>query len=212
MKLDWRSRLANREEGESDAMTRVEERVVVGTRGKIGWSDGGSGDKRRPGNLVNCRLSSPGGGSDRNYDWRADRRAARQRGRKGKSELGNERTWPSGSALSRKPSRRSGPIKRPPPFLQLRRLYFIISNSFFNMAVQLWPLRSAFFSSRRSFSRRLQRRVPAFRWKRMKTVRKNGIFFLFGGRRNLVDTLEMNFISMKLLFLCERLLLSRIDV
>lgn len=44
--------------------------------------------------------------------------AARQGGgRKGRSELGNERTWPSGSALSRKPSRRSGPIKRPPPFL-----------------------------------------------------------------------------------------------
>ena len=186
MKLDWRSRLANREEGESDAMTRVEERVVVGTRGKIGWSDGGSGDKRRPGNLVNCRLSSPGGGSDRNYDWRADRRAARQRGRKGKSELGNERTWPSGSALSRKPSRRSGPIKRRPPFLQLGRLYFIISNSFFNMAVQHWPLRSAFFSSRGSFSRRLWPRVPAFRWWRKigwklwgKMVFSSFFFFFF---------------------------------
>ena len=197
-------------------MTRVEERVVVGTRGKIGWSDGGSGDKRRPGNLVNCRLSSPGGGSDRNYDWRADRRAARQRGRKGKSELGNERTWPSGSALSRKPSRRSGPIKRRPPFLQLGRLYFIISNSFFNMAVQHWPLRSAFFSSRGSFSRRLWPRVPAFRWWRKigwklwgKMVFSSFFFFFFGGRRNLVDTLEMNFIS---LFLCGCLLLPRIDV
>ena len=34
-------------------------------------------------------------------------------------------------------------------------------------------------------------------------------FFFFGGRRNLVDTLEMNFIS---LFLCGCLLLPRIDV
>lgn len=83
-----------------------------GTRGKIGRSDGGSGDKRRPGNHVNCRLSSPGGGSDRNYDWRGDGRE--QRDGEGGRELGNERTWPSGSALSRKPSRRSGPIKRPP--------------------------------------------------------------------------------------------------
>lgn len=62
--------------------------MVDGTRGKIGRSDGGSGDKRRPGNLVNCRLSSPGGGSDRNYDWRADRRGNETEREKGKERIG----------------------------------------------------------------------------------------------------------------------------
>lgn len=55
--------------------------------------------------------------------------------RKGKNELGNERTWPSGSALSRKPSRRSGPINCPPS--SATRLHFIISTHF-----SIWLTRS----------------------------------------------------------------------
>lgn len=72
--------------------------------------------------------------------------AARQGGGgKGRSELGNERTWPSGSALSRKPSRRSGPIKRPPPSPLPPRSRFIISTQFFNMAVVQPSRRPALF-------------------------------------------------------------------
>ena len=101
------------------ARTRVEERSGGErrrrTRGKIGRSDRGPAETkgvraicwivgyRHPEvALIEIMIGGPMVG------------AARQRGRKGKSELGNERTWPSGSALSRKPSRRSGPIKRPP--------------------------------------------------------------------------------------------------
>lgn len=76
--------MSGEEEGE-----RGGERRGIGTRGKIGRSDGGSGDKRRPGNHVNCRLSSPGGGSDRNYDWRADGRGSETgRREKGKERIG----------------------------------------------------------------------------------------------------------------------------
>jgi hypothetical protein len=77
-------------------------------------------DKRWPGNLAIAGLSSPGGGSDRNYDWRIDaaRRKAEEREDRDARKKGsgiakrNERTWANGSTLSRKPSRRSGPIKR----------------------------------------------------------------------------------------------------
>lgn len=76
--------------------------------------------------------------------------AARQGGgRKGRSELGNERTWPSGSALSRKPSRRSGPIKRPPPFLLCppdRVLSFQLFNSIFQYGRPTEPSSRAFLS------------------------------------------------------------------
>lgn len=38
---------------------------------------------------MNCRLSSPGGGSDRNYDWRADGRGSETgRREKGKERIG----------------------------------------------------------------------------------------------------------------------------
>ena len=136
------------------ARTRVEERSGGErrrrTRGKIGRSDRGPAETkgvraicwivgyRHPEvALIEIMIGGPMVG------------AARQRGRKGKSELGNERTWPSGSALSRKPSRRSGPIKRPPslPPLSLslsfslflrrphrERLHFIISTHF-----SIWP-------------------------------------------------------------------------
>ena len=58
-------------------------------RRRNAWQDwpkrpGASGDKRRPGNQLNCRLSSPGGGSDRNYDWRADGRGSETEREKGK--------------------------------------------------------------------------------------------------------------------------------
>jgi len=41
-------------------------------------------DKRRPSNLAIAGLSSPGGGSDRNYDWRID--AARRKGGEGEDD------------------------------------------------------------------------------------------------------------------------------
>lgn len=79
-----------RTSGEEEREREWKRQHVAGTRGKIGRSDGGSGDKRRPGNHVNCRLSSPGGGSDRNYDWRADGRGSSGTGRreKGKERIG----------------------------------------------------------------------------------------------------------------------------
>jgi len=109
------------------------------------------GRQKASGQSSDCRLSSPGGDSDRNYDWRIDatvprvRREDRKTDRKKKGRPGivwNERTWASGSALSRKPSRRSGPIKRvlrtptsdPFSFSSLAtgwpfRLHFIISTN-----------------------------------------------------------------------------------
>lgn len=73
--------------------------------------------------------------------------AARQGGgRKGRSELGNERTWPSGSALSRKPSRRSGPIKRPPLSSSARQIAFYHFNSIFQYGRPTEPSSRAFLS------------------------------------------------------------------
>lgn len=77
-------------------------------------------------------VSSPGGGSDRNYDWWTADRA---------NELGSQGARAdaaSGSALSRKLSRHSGPINIPHP--QVNTLYILSFQIIFQH--QIVPLSS----------------------------------------------------------------------
>ena len=97
-------------------MVRVSRSGLLGSRERVRETKGVRPMDDSPSPWLT--VSSPGGGSKINYDWWIDRT----------NELGGRERADvaSGSALSRKPSRRSGPISIP----LTSTLHFIISIHF----------------------------------------------------------------------------------